>query len=244
MTYRRDSDVVHSYLKVSPINHTYNSLSEANNRFTALNAYQIKKKKLVAWIVSHCPTASKREDYVCDLQRHVPVGIFGKCGNLTCSPKSHEHCYAEVGQKYKFYLSFENALCEDYVTEKFLYALKHNMIPIVRGGADYKSIGPPNSFINVDDFNSTKDLAEYLIFLDKNHEKYMEYFRWKLKYTVEVGDGWCALCQKVRHHKMLKRNGVKDNKVYNDLGKWWKYAPTKSGSGYPYQPACHDPDVK
>ena len=43
---------------------------------------------------------------------------------------------------YKFYLSFENTLCKDYITEKFFYTFASNdgPIPVALGGlkeADY-----------------------------------------------------------------------------------------------------------
>ena len=41
---------------------------------------------------------------------------------------------------YKFYLSFENSLCSDYVTEKFWKILKFNIVPVVLGGADYSKV--------------------------------------------------------------------------------------------------------
>ena len=36
------------------------------------------------------------------------------------------------------------------------------------GGADYKSIAPEKSFIDVNDFSSVKQLAQFLIKLSKN----------------------------------------------------------------------------
>ncbi len=36
------------------------------------------------------------------------------------------------------------------------------------GGADYKSIAPPNSYIDVFNFTGPKDLANYLLHLDNN----------------------------------------------------------------------------
>ena len=42
------------------------------------------KTKLVAWIVSNCQSRSGRERYVDELKRHIPVDIYGKCGQLKC----------------------------------------------------------------------------------------------------------------------------------------------------------------
>ncbi len=69
---------------------------------------------------------------------------------------------------YKFYLAFENSACVDYMTAKLWHPLLNNMIPIVMGVVNYDIRAPPHSVINVLDCKSPKDLAKYLILLDKN----------------------------------------------------------------------------
>ena len=115
---------------------------------------------------------SKRETYVKELQKYIRVDIYGKCGNLSICP--HEQgilgpCVFNVAKKYKFYLAFENAYCQEYVTEKLHRTLMYPTVPIVMGGADYKVVAPPGkSYINVFDFKSPKHLADYLLYLDKH----------------------------------------------------------------------------
>ena len=77
---------------------------------------------MVFWVVSNCNTHSKREDYVQIMQYYIDVDIYGKCGNLTCSLEND--CFDDLAENYKFYLAFENALCPDYVTEKFFRTLR------------------------------------------------------------------------------------------------------------------------
>ncbi|KAK7085359.1 hypothetical protein SK128_020242, partial [Halocaridina rubra] len=84
-----------------------------------LNAF-FKRPQLVAWMVSHCETASGREIYVKELKKYIPVDVYGHCGNFICG-KNHLdiYCYTDVLQpNYKFYLAFENSWCNDYITEK------------------------------------------------------------------------------------------------------------------------------
>lgn len=59
-------------------------------------------------------------------------------------------------KSYKFYLSFENSLCRDYVTEKFYQPLLYNMIPIVYGSANYSALYPElnSSYIDTRHFAS------------------------------------------------------------------------------------------
>jgi len=136
MTYRLDSDIVNrdSYGVVVPNQNstTYPKPRRAN----AAASHDLKdklvdissKKKLVAWFVSHCVTSNRREDYVSELSRYIPVDIYGKCGNLTCSNRNR--CKEMIRRDYKFYIAFENSLCTDYVTEKLSIGLIYDAVPV------------------------------------------------------------------------------------------------------------------
>ena len=51
------------------------------------------------------------------MKKWMPLDQFGDCNAEVCA--DDEKCYDSMEDKYKFYLSFENSLCQDYVTEKF-----------------------------------------------------------------------------------------------------------------------------
>ena len=53
----------------------------------------------------------------------------------------------------------------------------HNCGYTIIGGASYAKYAPEHSFINVADFDSAEQLAQYLLYLDKNDEEYLAYFR-------------------------------------------------------------------
>ena len=141
-----------------------------------------KKTHLIAWMASNCEnTFWPRNDFVYDLAKYLPIDIYGKCGNLTCLPPMSEKCNNML-QSYKFYLALENTECDEYITEKFWEnCLKHGVVPVVYGGrkAVYEKLAPPNSFIHVSDFDSTNELANYLIELSKDDNKYSKYFQWR-----------------------------------------------------------------
>ncbi len=78
-----------------------------------------------------------------------------------------DNCTAAVDRDYKFYLSFENSLCEQYSTEKFWRRLGEPVVPVVMSRGHLQRTAPPHSHINVEDFASPKALAEYLLYLDQ-----------------------------------------------------------------------------
>ena len=45
-----------------------------------------------------------------------------------------------VEKHYKFYMLFENSLCDDYVTEKLWNAININIIPVVLGAYKYSEL--------------------------------------------------------------------------------------------------------
>ena len=49
----------------------------------------------------------------------VEVDVYGKCGNLSHGGLDPADAERDLEAAYGFYLALENALCKDYVTEKF-----------------------------------------------------------------------------------------------------------------------------
>ena len=181
----------------------------------------LPKTKPVAWVSSHCETVSKREDYVSELQKHLLVDVFGKCGEKSCPGHrlNNGECQKLLEREYFFYLSFENSECIDYVTEKFFMALRMDIVPVVLGGANYSAIAPPNSFINANDFSSPLELARELQRLSVTEEEYLEYFRWKSEYRVESQEDrvqrmGCSLCKALNEPRPLNS--------YHNLAAWWR----------------------
>ncbi|XP_067130741.1 alpha-(1,3)-fucosyltransferase C-like [Centruroides vittatus] len=206
MSYRLDSDIVMTYGKVEP-----NPFSSVWNEQIGRDVWR-RKKRLVIWMVSHCETASKRENYVKKLKKYIDIDIFGTCGRAVCPANRTADCLKSFSAIYKFYLSFENSICKDYVTEKFFQILQYDMVPVVYGGADYKKIAPPNSYIDALQF-SPKELADYLYKVANNYTLYNSYMNWKASYKTIVSINHCDLCYK------LHKNKTKT--VIKDLKSWW-----------------------
>jgi alpha-1,3-fucosyltransferase len=122
---------------------------------------------------------------------------------------------------YKFYLSFENSLCTDYVTEKLYRALNEYTIPIVFNGVkDMTMYSPPKSFINANDFNTPEDLVNYLKFLMSNPREYIKYFWWKKHYIPKTHPVFrythCDLCKKLNDKSFMTQKHQ-----YGDIKSWF-----------------------
>ncbi|XP_069980067.1 alpha-(1,3)-fucosyltransferase C [Penaeus vannamei] len=175
--------------------------------------YAEGKTKVAAWFVSHCNTESKRENLAKSLQKWLTVDVYGNCGPYRCAQTNWRECHALLNSTYKFYLSFENSLCRDYVTEKFFTTLQLDIVPVVYGYANYSRLAPPHSYIDALSFNTTKALAEYLLYLDKNDTAYNEYFRWKQYYhQLSQHDlkaqAFCDLCERLHFDKEPKNHDI------------------------------------
>ena len=70
MTYQHDSDVRLLYGRIHP-----NKQQPQNSAITSSQQQEMRNNKTgkVAWMVSHCPTSSHREDYVTQLSKFIPV---------------------------------------------------------------------------------------------------------------------------------------------------------------------------
>jgi hypothetical protein len=83
--------------------------------------------------------------------------------------------------RYKFALAFENAIRHDYVTEKALHPLLASVVPVVWGAPQACDFMPGGnaSCINALDFASPQALGQYLLELDADDSKYLQYFAWR-----------------------------------------------------------------
>ncbi|XP_060558849.1 alpha-(1,3)-fucosyltransferase C-like [Ruditapes philippinarum] len=214
MTYRLDSDILYKYGSLK--------LKNLTDIPKEKNYEQIFKEKTkeVAWLVSDCPTEGKREKYVNILQKYMKVDIYGRCGPFkNCTKEEGTKCLQKIGKDYKFYLSFENSVCKDYMTEKVFGWFQRDIITVVRGARNYDKLLPKNTYIDTHKFTSVKDLAEYLKKLSKNKEEYIKYLREKDKYETEslrtqVQRAYCDLCKRLHHIEDYKR-------TYQNIDQWW-----------------------
>ena len=166
-------------------------------------------------------------EYVTEMKKYIDIDIFGKCGDhdLTESigfGQNFTGLTAALKTTYKFYLSFENSICHDYITEKFFnpFQFRAHYIPVVRGGVDYDKYFPQDVFINTKHFQSPKDLALHLKQLGSDPEKYAAMLKAQDRLTTwNYKFDWCDVCDLAHSPK---------TKVIPDLG-----AHTKDNQCWP-----------
>lgn len=179
-----------------------------------------KKERLLCWIVDSNDLHTKSGEgysYYRELIKHIKVEVFDS------SSTNGENYFLTVSSC-KFYLSFENSIHRDYITETFNGPLAVGTVPIVLGPPrwNYEDFAPGSSFIHVNDFPDALALAQFLLGLDKDNEAYIRYFSWRQFFTArrhpteEKHEFAHAICQACRHIGMKK--------VYRtvpDLYKWF-----------------------
>ena len=128
-----------------------------------------------------------------------------------------------VFKKYKFFLSFENSICTDYITEKtYQNAYNQDLIPVILSGGNLSNpaVVPQGSFIDASKFTSAQKLANYLKQVGSNFSLYNKFFEWRAHWTIRQTnstefEATCRICKKLHE---TSSNSVK---IYEDLRKWF-----------------------
>lgn len=209
MTYRRDADI--------EIRWKVNARKNSDKDFVLP-----KKERLLCWIVDSNDLHTKsgeRYTFFIELVKHIKVDLFDKASD----DLKGDNYFLTISYC-KFYLSFENSIHRDYITETFTGPLAVGTVPIALGPPrrNYEKFAPSASFIHVNDFPDAGALAEFLLKLDNDDKAYKAFFEWWKFYTVkrhfteakyEFAHAICQAC------RFVDRN--KDFRVVPDLYKWF-----------------------
>ncbi|ODM97469.1 Alpha-(1,3)-fucosyltransferase C, partial [Orchesella cincta] len=212
---RRDADIHHDFQEM------YDKYEKPDEKWSYgsnfSNEFLKSKTKLAAWVVANCRfPPSGRNKFVEELAKHgITVDIYGRCGNRTCEGIFQgNNCFPRLGNEYKFYMSLENSLCLDYITEKPAHGWENGMIPIIWALGKKELAAPPGSYIDALEFNSTKELAERIKYLDKNPKEYFKYFEWRKVYNTTLSYHaayHCYIWRKIKKLTMELRANVTVN---------------------------------
>ncbi|XP_038655497.1 4-galactosyl-N-acetylglucosaminide 3-alpha-L-fucosyltransferase 9-like [Scyliorhinus canicula] len=190
LTYRLESDIIGSYASL------------IINR-VPLDFKLPMKSKLVSWVVSHWNTNHARVKFYNEFRKYINISTYGQAFGKRLADDN----FSPTISSSKFYLAFQNAIHEDYITKMLYNALRLGTVPVVLGTSrkNYENHIPGDSFIHVDDFHSAKELADYLHKLDGNEDLYMTYFKWRKHYSVRNQFSWsehaCHVCEHVKRYQ-------------------------------------------
>ena len=152
---------------------------------------------------SHCD--EDRVTFIHKLRKYVSLDVYGGCSRLfepktPACPRGSKKC-TEIQNQYKFFLAIENGFCIDYITEKYwLNGLDAGLVPVVLGFGNYsdKSLTVPGSFIDARKFDNLQQLADFLLYLDKNDTAYNEYHQWRYNYRLYPHHCMCLFCDAIQ----------------------------------------------
>lgn len=145
----------------------------------------------ILYLQTHCRTTTERDIYVIELMKYQSIDSYGKCINnkklsfeLTDDYIFHLDSVKQLSfiARYKFIIAIENAVCEDYVTEKLWRAIHLGVVPIYLGSPSVRDWLPnKKSAILLQDYPTPELLSEHINELMTNDELYEEYLEHKTK---------------------------------------------------------------
>lgn len=219
ITYTKDALLYYPYGHILPLKNS----SKITTSRARVN-YAANKTKGAFSYVSNCLSAGySRLHLMKQLREYIDIDIYGGCThNRPCS-RGDWKCEARLHSQYHFYLSFENSLCTDYITEKFWKVLSTDgyYIPVAVGGLttdEYTNVAPPNSFLHLYNFSSVAELGGYMRKLMNNPQAFNKYNKWRDSYGIEMMGNikLCKLCEIANFPSKYKTKKSNIAEKFND----------------------------
>lgn len=169
MTYHLDSDIVLPYY-----DYTFKE---------KLLTPPCEKTKDVCMFISSPVNNSHRLEYLSELMEYLPIDSYGSWRkNCELGEDKGYITKLNIIKQYKFTIAFENAISEDYVTEKFFEPLIVGSVPVYLGASNIEMFSPgEHTFIDVRNYDSPKALAEEIQCLCREVSIYNTLLEWKNK---------------------------------------------------------------
>ena len=164
---------------------------------------------------------SNRYEFAERLSKYIQLDSYGKVlkNREFPSPDKGRITKLEILSNYKFCLSLENAIEDDYVTEKFFDPLIGGTVPVYRGARNVAEFAPdPTCYIDASAFRDERELADYLVYLDHDDAAYAKYFAWR---QTSLQDKFIELLDRANSNsfeRLLRK--VEDRKSRPFLQNW------------------------
>ncbi|XP_049869396.1 alpha-(1,3)-fucosyltransferase 11-like [Pectinophora gossypiella] len=150
----------------------------------------------VMYMQSDCDTATERDHYVKKLMEYIKVDSYGACLNNKRPPPNYMTSDDYLNQlhdielmqfigRYKFAVTIENGVCNDYMTEKLWRTIAAGVVPIYLGSPSVRDWLPnPKSAILLEDFPTPELMSRHLFRLLHNDTEYEEYLQHKIDQVI------------------------------------------------------------
>jgi hypothetical protein len=134
------------------------------------NLYYIKNKNKFCSIVFN-GESPHRYELIQELSKYKSVDVYGnRYGNIG----DGEDKKLDIISEYKFNICFENSIYPGYYTEKPLHAKVAGCIPIYWSDQKLSVDFNDKCFINLSNFSNLNEMVEYIIEIDKDHDRYLK----------------------------------------------------------------------
>eukprot|EP00899_Mesostigma_viride_P012653 jgi/Mesvir1/21389/Mv20870-RA.1 len=144
-----------------------------------------EKINAIAVMISNCNTPNKREELIKRLMAVFRVDSFGTCLNNMGPIEPYHYgngVKKSIFAKYRFCVAFENAIENDYVTEKVFQGLYSGCLPLYWGASNVQELLPYNAsrmIVDRGNFASEELFFQEIKRLAADDEAYGEYMTWQ-----------------------------------------------------------------
>ena len=161
MTYHPDSDIAVPYYDAD---------------YPVRLSRPVRPKRMnVCMFISSMVNSSRRQEYLLELMKHVDIDSYGLWqNNARLLSDDGYRTKMEVMKDYRFTIAFENAIADDYVTEKFYEPLLSGSVPVYLGAPNIDRFAPSrSSFIDVRDYDGPEHLVHAINEYCRDEMKFM-----------------------------------------------------------------------
>ena len=144
--------------------------------------YETAEKKAIYLVNDNC-SAQKRNRWFDAVKAKVTVDSYGKCGHNKEVPQGMTISTPEgriaLSKQYRIVLAFDETNSKDHISEVVWEAFVSGAVPVVLGADNLRDRLPPNSFINVKDYNHWDELGDYVKKVISDKDLWLSYHKWR-----------------------------------------------------------------
>lgn len=172
--------------------------------------FDTAEEKAIYLVSDKCSThMTKRNRWFDAVAGKVAVDSYGSCGHNIEVPGGMTIATAEgriaLSKRYRMVLAFDVTNEKDNINDVVFEAFVSGAVPVVVGANNLRDRLPPNSFINVNDFQKWDELADYVKKVMTDKELWLSFHKWRddeeavaayeSQYEFTNTDPTCRVCR-------------------------------------------------